>query len=163
LVERRLQPVFHFPLKRVSCRFRSFKTQMVESQTNCWLAHITSPPPLSPPASKDSWELSRETIRAQIWELLGQIPARPPIPESQTIGREDRGDYVVEKLVFDNKAGSSVPGYLLIPKGPAGKAPGILFCHWHGGEYDIGKEEMFQARHTPDAPGPALVRRGFVI
>jgi dienelactone hydrolase len=81
----------------------------------------------------------------------------------QTIGREDRGDYVVERFVFDNNAGSSVPGYLLIPKQRAGKAPGILFCHWHGGEYDIGKEEMFQARHTPDAPGPALVRRGFVI
>jgi dienelactone hydrolase len=38
-----------------------------------------------------------------------------------------------------------------------------LFCHWHGGEYDIGKEELFEARHIPEAPGPAFARRGFVV
>ena len=41
--------------------------------------------------------------------------------------------------------------------------PGILYCHWHGDEYPVGKEEMFQARHTPEQPGPALARRGFVV
>jgi dienelactone hydrolase len=56
-----------------------------------------------------------------------------------------------------------VTGYLLLPKNRPGKAPGVLFCHWHGGEYEIGKEELFQSRHTPEAPGPALARRGFAV
>ncbi|HVV00651.1 MAG TPA: dienelactone hydrolase family protein, partial [Verrucomicrobiae bacterium] len=43
------------------------------------------------------------------------------------------------------------------------KSPAILYCHWHGGEYDLGKEELFQAKHTPEAPGPALARRGYVV
>jgi dienelactone hydrolase len=53
---------------------------------------------------------------------------------------------------------------MLLPKNPLGKkAPAILYCHWHGGEYEIGKEELFQAKHTPEAPGPALARRGYVV
>jgi dienelactone hydrolase len=70
---------------------------------------------------------------------------------------------VIEKFSFDNGAGATVPGYILLPKNSAGRAPGILFCHWHGGEYDIGKEELFQSKHTPEPPGPALVKRGFVV
>jgi dienelactone hydrolase len=56
-----------------------------------------------------------------------------------------------------------VPGYLILPKNSPGRAPAILYCHWHGGEYEIGKEELFQAKHTPEAPGPALAKRGFVV
>jgi dienelactone hydrolase len=79
------------------------------------------------------------------------------------LSREDRSDYVVEKFQFDNGAGAMVPGYLLLPKNLTAKAPAILYCHWHGGEYDIGKEELFQAKHTPEPPGPAFARRGFVV
>ena len=55
-----------------------------------------------------------------------------------------------------------MPGVLLLPKGRKGKVPGILYCHWHGGEYGGGKSELFESRHTPVAPGPELVRRGIV-
>jgi dienelactone hydrolase len=41
--------------------------------------------------------------------------------------------------------------------------PAILYCHWHGGEYDIGKEEIFQARHTPAVPAEAFARMGFAV
>ena len=57
----------------------------------------------------------------------------------------------------------TVPGYLLLPKSVSGTSPAILYCHWHGGEYDLGKEELFQSRHTPEPPGPALAKRGFVV
>jgi dienelactone hydrolase len=70
---------------------------------------------------------------------------------------------VVEKFEFDNGAGSVVPGYLLLSAKPEGKLPAVLYCHWHGGEYAIGKEELFQAKHTPEEPGPALARRGFAV
>jgi len=52
---------------------------------------------------------------------------------------------------------------MLLPKGKSGKAPAILYCHWHGGQYEIGKEELFQTKHTPEAPGPTFAKRGYVV
>ena len=80
-----------------------------------------------------------------------------------TLAREDHGDFWREKFQFDNGAGATVPGYLLIPKKLSGKAPGVLYCHWHGGQYDIGKEELFGTNASPVAAGPELARRGYVV
>jgi dienelactone hydrolase len=137
------------------------QTNQPEAQR--WLAKAEIAPPFTAPTSKAAWEQERGKIRAQLWELLGKLPPRPNLPKAEMLSREDRGDYVVEKFQFDNEAGATVPGYVILPKGLAGKAPAVLYCHWHGGEYEIGKEELFQARHTPEAPGPALARRGFVV
>jgi len=128
-----------------------------------WLAKASLAPPFKAPATKSAWESKRKEIRDQTLALLGRLPPRPDRPDVKTLSREDRGDYIVEKFHFDNEAGADVPGYVLLPKPAAGKAPAILYCHWHGGEYDIGKEELFQAQHTPEAPGPALAKRGFVV
>ncbi len=128
-----------------------------------WLAKANLAPPFTVPASRAAWESQRRQVRAQLWELLGKLPALLEPLAVQTLSTEDKGDYVVEKFQLDNGAGATVPGYLLRPKPLAGKAPAILYCHWHGGEYEIGKEELFQTKHTPQAPGPTLVRRGFVV
>src|SRR5881394_2905563 len=126
-----------------------------------WLAHAELPPTFDPGRSKAAWERKRKEIRERLWHLLGKLPAWPRLPKVQTLSREDRGDFVVEKFQFDNAAGAMVPGYVLLPRNiSAKKAPAILYCHWHGGEYDLGKEELFQAKHTPEPPGPALARRG---
>ena len=81
----------------------------------------------------------------------------------ETLQREDRGDYWLEKFQFDNGAGATVPGYLLLPKMTQGRVPAILYCHWHGGQYDIGKEELFRTNALPVPPGPELVRRGYAV
>jgi dienelactone hydrolase len=128
-----------------------------------WLASAPLAPPFKAPATKGAWESQRKGIRAEAFSLLGKLPPRPERSGVKTLSREDRGDYILEKFHFDNLAGAEVPGYLLLPRSASGKSPGILYCHWHGGEYDIGKEELFQAKHTPEAPGPALARRGFVV
>jgi dienelactone hydrolase len=146
--------------------FASLLTGM--SQTNSadgerWLAGATIAAKFESPKTRAAWESQRKKIRGHLWKLLGDLPPRPKVPTVTVLSREERDDYVVEKFQFDNHAGATVPGYLLIPKKRTGKAPAVLFCHWHGGEYDIGKEELFQARHTPEAPGPALAKRGFVV
>ena len=133
------------------------------SAAESWLAKAELAPPLAVPSSREAWEVERGQIRAELWNLLGRLPRRPKTPNVEILWREDRGGYVVEKFQFDNEAGSTVPGYLLLPKSPPDRHPAILYCHWHGGEYDIGKEELFQARHTPVEPGPALVRHGYVV
>jgi dienelactone hydrolase len=91
------------------------------------------------------------------------LPPRPKRLAVKTLSREDRGDYVLEMFQFDNGAGATVPGYLLLPKKVAGKAPAILYCHWHGGQFDVGKDEIFGTNATPVAAGPELVKRGYVV
>jgi dienelactone hydrolase len=120
-------------------------------------------PPLIVPKTQRAWQSQRKQLRAELWALLGKLPARPKLPKVRILSREERDDYTFEKFQFDNEAGATVPGYIILPKKLSGKAPAILFCHWHGGEYEIGKEELFQNRHTPEAPGPAFARRGFVV
>jgi dipeptidyl aminopeptidase/acylaminoacyl peptidase len=128
-----------------------------------WLEATAPVPEFHVPSSKASWDRQRKQVRAQLWELLGQLPPRPKRLAVQTLKREDRGDYSLEKFQFDNGAGATVPGYLLLPKNVSGKSPAILYCHWHGGQYDIGKEEVFGTNATPVAAGPALVQRGYVV
>ena len=128
-----------------------------------WLSHCDLPPAFTMPATQAAWEKQRKALRGQLWDLLGKLPPRPKAPKVETLSTREEGDYAVEKFQFDNGAGATVPGYLLIPRGLQGRAPAILYCHWHGGEYDIGKEELFQAKHTPEPPGPALAKRGYIV
>jgi dienelactone hydrolase len=128
-----------------------------------WLAQPLAVPEFKPPASRADWAAERREIRRQLWELLGKLPPRPGVPVVQLLSREDRGDHVIEKFQFGNGAGATVPGLLLLPKGQSRPAPGILYCHWHGGEYDKGKIELLSAEHTPEQPGPTLAKRGYVV
>src|SRR5882724_11357306 len=87
--------------------FSLLTPNIVMSQTNQtdahrWLA-MTQPIPLFTVAnSKSAWEKQRRQVRAQLWEMLGKLPPRPKLPKIETISREDRGDYAVEKFQFDN-------------------------------------------------------------
>ena len=128
-----------------------------------WLAVAGPVPELKIPATSQAWEKKRAEIRARLWQLLGKLPPRPKVPKVETLSREDRGDFILEKFQFDNGAGAIVPGYLLLPKTAAKKSPAILYNHWHGSEYDLGKEELFLQKHTPQMPGPTLAKRGYVV
>ncbi len=129
-----------------------------------WLKGARPTPLFVVPESLGKWQLRREEVRAKLWELLGDLPPRPDPVQVNTLSREDRGDYVLEKFEFDNAAGATVPGYLLLPKGGDGtKHPAVLYCHWHGGQYEIGKEELFGTNATPVPPGPELAKAGFVV
>jgi dipeptidyl aminopeptidase/acylaminoacyl peptidase len=140
----------------------------VNSQTNTpdtlrWLEHAEIAPPFHAAITKTAWEKQRQKIRMQVWQLLGKLPTRPKTPKVETLSRDDRGDHIVERFQFDNFAGATVPGYIILPKSSSAKSPAILYCHWHGGEYDLGKEELFQSKHTPEEPGPAFAKRGYVV
>jgi dienelactone hydrolase len=138
-------------------------SQTNETDAARWLAKAPPVPAFNAPVSKGAWEKQRKQIRSTAIELLGKLPPRPKLPAVKTLSRDDRGDFILEKFEFDNQAGATVPGYLFLPKATNGKSPAILYCHWHGGQYIVGKEEMLQAKHIPEPPGPALARRGFVV
>ena len=99
-----------------------------------WLQEAPPVPEFKVPATRAAWERQRRKIRAELWDLLGRLPPRPPGgPSVQTLAREERPGYVLERFQFDNAAGSTVPGVLLLPRVLPTKAPAILYCHWHGG------------------------------
>lgn len=127
-----------------------------------WLASVKVPE-FQMPTSVEIWTGQREDIRTTLKKLLGAFTARPRVPTVTTLSREDGDGYVLEKFSLDNGLGETVPGYIFLPKKVNGKVPAILYCHWHGGQYDIGKEEMLQTNATPVPPGPTLARLGYAV
>jgi dienelactone hydrolase len=105
----------------------------------------------------------RDHLRRQLWQRLGEMP---PLftPEVTILEREERDGCRVERIAFDNGAGATVYGYLLRPPGLSAPTPAILYHHMHGNKYDLGKDELFQDWLIESVmPGPALVKRGFVV
>lgn len=111
----------------------------------------------------DALPAQRAEVRSILLRALGDLPPRPGPGAVQVVARIDRGEWIEERIEIDNGCGSRVPGVFLVPKNVPGKLPAILYCHWHGGEYDGGKVELFQRKHTPVEPGPELVRRGYAV
>ncbi|MDB6053838.1 MAG: Dienelactone hydrolase [Verrucomicrobiales bacterium] len=120
-------------------------------------------PPLIIPPSISDWNISRKAIRTELVQLLGDLPARPAEPKVKVLKVEQRGDIIVEKIEIENGAGDVIPAYVVKSIESKGKHPAILYCHWHGGEYDIGKEELFQKKHTPEIPAFVLAKQGYIV
>jgi dienelactone hydrolase len=127
-----------------------------------WLASVDVPE-FVPPVTQEAWVRQRSEIRATLWKLLGDFPPRPRIPRVTVVSRTDHDGYILEKFFFDDGLGSSVPGYLFLPRNGGPKFPAILYCHWHAGQYDVGKEELLRQNATPVPPGPTLARLGYAV
>jgi dienelactone hydrolase len=120
-------------------------------------------PPFPAPRTLPEWEARRRSARATLRSLLGALPARSSRPGVQVTRVESKTGYRLEKLRFDNGAGAQVPAWMLIPDGP-GPFPGILYCHWHAGQYGLGKDEIWLP--APDGSGTrgeSLVRQGYAV
>lgn len=137
--------------------------QQPSTDTRNWIDHAGIAPDFRVASTRPAFQKQRAAVRTTLKQLLGQLPPRPTVPVVHTLAREDHGTYWQERFEFDNGAGAVVPGVLLLPKHTAGRAPAILWHHWHGGQYDGGKVELFQTNHTPVAPGPALVENGYAV
>lgn len=134
--------------------------------TNEFAGLLTALPPvpeLRIPPEPAAWRRGQAEIRTTLTRLLGDFPVRPTAPNVRVLAREEHGTYSLERFEFDNGLGDRVPGVLLLPMARKGRRPAILYHHWHGGEYDRGKVELFQTNHTPVAPGLALAERGFAV
>lgn len=110
----------------------------------------------------EAWHERRGGLRNSLTVLLGNLPA-PKTPDVRIISREKKQGYTLEKFEFDNGLGAVVPGYLLIPDNGEARHPAIFYCHWHGGNYDLGKQEIFTTHHTPEVPAETLTRAGYVV
>ena len=96
-----------------------------------------------PPSNSIEWQTRAKEIRKTIWKCFGDIPAIPKKGTAKITKKEDKGEYIQETFEFFNGVDATVPGIVLIPKSASGKSPAILYHHYHGGEYNHGKDELF--------------------
>jgi dipeptidyl aminopeptidase/acylaminoacyl peptidase len=83
--------------------------------------------------TKQDWRAWRRALAPRLRELLGEFPQPCPL-RPQTLEREDLGDVIREKVIFDTERDMSVPAYVCLPKGRkrGERVPGILASHGHG-------------------------------
>ena len=118
-----------------------------------------SPPPF---ASRSAFTRYQQRRRRQLWGLLGDLPwsHRPGPPRLRRV--EQGPGYTLEHLELDLNGFETVPAILLIPEKRAPKAPGLLYIHWHGGNYPTGKEELLTGRRVLPPYAPTLASKGIV-
>lgn len=119
-------------------------------------------------AMSASAEMSREEFaafqarrRKELWGLLGDLPA-PREPKAKSLKTEKHDGYALEHLELDLNGVEPVPALLLVPNKRAAKAPGLLYIHWHGGNYPTGKDELLTGRKVLPAYAPVLAEKGIV-
>jgi dienelactone hydrolase len=114
------------------------------------------------PNALSDWKDQRKSIQQSLIKLLGKIP-EVTTPTIKIISTENKERYLLHKFEFDNGAGAIVPGFLLIPNNGKTKHPAIFYCHWHGGNYDLGKQEIFTTHHTPETPAERFIDEGYIV
>jgi len=115
------------------------------------------------PTNLPRWERDRLEVRQTVISLLGDLPPRPDPAQVRIVSREDRGDFILERIEFHNGADAIVPGYIMLPKSPTGTAPGprpcIILLHEHGGS----KDSVCLNVEARDHAGTQLVKKGYVV
>jgi dienelactone hydrolase len=87
-----------------------------------------------------------EARRRELYGLLGDLPPRQRPIGARTLAVEERPGFMLEKLVLDVNGLEPASAYFVKPKQLDGKAPAILFNHWHAGEYNLGKDELLRPK-----------------
>ena len=62
---------------------------------------------LSTLKSADDWDARSQTIRDSVISWTGPLPGRTPV-NGRVTGQLDRGEYVVEKIIFESRPGFPV-------------------------------------------------------
>src|SRR5207248_1602605 len=104
-------------------------------------------------ATMDDLKARQQYFRERIWSYLGARPERTPL-NARAVGTLDRGDYRVEKIIFESRPGFYVTANLYLPKGGTAPYPAILF--------PLGHESGAKAHQAWQRCLAGLARRGFV-
>lgn len=99
--------------------------------------------------------------RKLLLSLLGDLPRRDRKIGVESLGSEERPGFVLEKLVLDVNGIEPAPAYFVKPKNASGRMPAILFNHWHGGEYKLGKDEMLRPKTGIPSWADAIAAQGW--
>lgn len=120
--------------------------------------------------SIEEWKQWKNEFRSKLIELINLDYPKSEL-EPKKVGVREFQDYVREKVVFRSDTFSSVPAYVLVPKGAKGKLPAVVAMHGHGyGKDDlVGIWEDGSERINPISRGYhkdfalELVKRGLIV
>src|SRR5262249_25947429 len=98
--------------------------------------------------------------RKLLWSLLGDLPFNHRPKPAKLVKTEKSAGYTLERLELDLNGVEPVPALLLIPDKRPKPAPGLLYIHWHGGTYPVGKEELLQGQKVLPAYAPVVAEKG---
>ncbi len=104
-----------------------------------------------------------EVARAELYSLLGELPARDRPIQARLISETQQDGYVVERLLLDLTGLQDVPALFVRPAHLNGRVPAVLYNHAHGNNYELGKAELLSGRPALQQPpfGIELTRRGY--
>ena len=102
------------------------------------------------------------TDREQILDLLGPDARDARFIEVKTVVSKQAFGTTLNRLVISLESGEVAEGIYLEPRAP--NAPALLYCHAHGGRYDIGHHELIDGRPALRRPYlEDLARAGFAV
>jgi len=107
-----------------------------------------------------TWEAQRAGLLQRIRKALGTLPDLPAQVEAQVLEVRQHPLGTLEKVRLDNGTSIGIPAWFASPSQSNAPGPAVLWCHWHGGEYDAGKQALFEQNHTPEPPLDAFLRMG---
>jgi cephalosporin-C deacetylase-like acetyl esterase len=104
-------------------------------------------------STPDALAARRKLVRATILDSIGGLPERTPL-NARITGTLDRGDYRIEKIVFESQPRFVVTASLYLPKKGSPPYPAILFPLGHemGGKSHSAWQQVLGS----------LARRGYV-
>jgi dienelactone hydrolase len=119
------------------------------------------------PSTWEAWIVERAAIRATLENLLGELPPSI-VPEVETLSVEERAGFRLEEFCFHNGdpiggPGAVVTGSLLIPHRLTAPAPAIQYYHWHGGEYSLGRAQLWRTNERGRVIAEELTSRGYIV
>jgi dienelactone hydrolase len=106
-------------------------------------------------SSIEEFEERRKRVRRKFLEAIGGLPEEKTPLNSRCTGIVDRGDFVIEKIIYESFPKFYVTSALYIPKGLQEPAPTVVFVHGHS---DLGKSYPVYQAVCVD-----LVKSGFVV
>lgn len=88
--------------------------------------------------------------RRQLWGLLGDLPDRDRPIAAQVLDRQQRDGYELEILLLDLNGLEPVPAHFVKPLATDQdfRMPAVLYNHFHGGRYELGKNELIAHREV---------------
>ncbi|NLG84608.1 MAG: alpha/beta hydrolase [Firmicutes bacterium] len=107
--------------------------------------------------------LTKQEKRSKLLSLLGDLPAMNRAVRCEKIAEITFDNYILENLLLDLNGIELVPAYFVKPIIQKEKFPAILYNHAHGGDYELGKNELIRGRKSLQEPPYADVLAGMGI
>ncbi|MBD3266893.1 prolyl oligopeptidase family serine peptidase [bacterium] len=104
--------------------------------------------------SLTEWKIRQDKVDKTLHSILGPFPVKTAL-NAKIVGRLERPDFEVEKILYESMPGFHVTGCLFLPKKREDKAPAILFCSGHS-------NDGFRAEHYQNVI-LNLVNKGFIV